>query len=330
MNIRFRNTILFIIVSLLFSCGNSVINNPNHFIGECNIVGFHGKYVNFLELCDSDTNIYYINLDSTYYSSNNGEIWTILENNYLTNISDIKINSTNPDVVYAFSYGLYKSSNAGSDWIGANPEVLEGYTLRCFTIDKSNPNIIYAGSSAYGLKGTIYKSSNGGKTWNIGRSVSSVIKLKVNPIFSRIVYAGMAGDGVVYYSKDGGFTWGSSRIDSTYHGQIIDICCDYLDKSKVYVTAMGVYRSQNYGRSWENISIGLPNGIFVSNILSTTNGRLFACAGGGLYEYYQEDNRWYSIEVEVDDVFINDIDFHELSKVLYLSTNLGLYSLKLS
>lgn len=82
--------------------------------------------------------------------------------------------------------------------------------------DPSNPNIIYAGSSAIG----VYRTDNGGATWtnaNRGLPLQPTRSLFVDPKNTKGLFAGTAGGGV-FFSIDSGATWqpinsGLSNLD---------------------------------------------------------------------------------------------------------------------
>ena len=72
-------------------------------------------------------------------------------------------------------------------------------------IDPSNPSTLYAGTDYAG----VFKSTNGGGTWNpinSGLSDGYVNALAIDPGNSNIVYAGTLLGGV-FKSTNGGDTW---------------------------------------------------------------------------------------------------------------------------
>ena len=84
------------------------------------------------------------------------------------------------------------------EWKSIGPE---GGNIRVLAIDPSNSNIIYAGTN-----GGVFKSTNGGGTWNAvnsGLTNTSVSTLAIDPSNSNIIYAGTGGGGVFKSSIEG-------------------------------------------------------------------------------------------------------------------------------
>jgi photosystem II stability/assembly factor-like uncharacterized protein len=132
-------------------------------------------------------------------------------------ITAIAVDPTNPQVVYAgtFGAGVYKSTDGGHIWTSTSIGLtnLEIYSL---AIDPSHPSIIYAGT----YKSQVFKSSDGGNSWswsgNQMQPEAIVYSLAVDPKVSANVYAATRGisggvngpwKGVIYKSTDSGNSW---------------------------------------------------------------------------------------------------------------------------
>lgn len=107
---------------------------------------------------------------------------------------------------------------------------------------------------------TLFKSLNGGTTWEKYRPVSQNsygYKVACVPGNSNIVYLGgrKGYDPVVYKTQDGGKNWksvGANKFANDY--DIRDIAIDPKSTNTVYVgTGRGLYRSKNSGDTWEKI-----------------------------------------------------------------------------
>ena len=151
-------------------------------------------------------------------------------------IGRIVVHPTNPDIVYAAALGhtygpqqdrgVYKTSDGGKSW----KQVLfvdDGTGAADIAIDSKNPNIFYAGMwsihiNTWGLNsggpgGGVYKSSDGGDTWQPmtenglpGGTGRQVGKTAVAVSYSNpsIVYALFEIDSPeLYRSDDSGATW---------------------------------------------------------------------------------------------------------------------------
>ncbi len=86
------------------------------------------------------------------------------------------------------------------EWLGPI-----GGSIINIVADRRNPSVLYAGSSG----GGVYKSTNGGETWNNssqGMGSVSIYSLAIDPENSAIIYAGSYKKGV-YRSTDAGASW---------------------------------------------------------------------------------------------------------------------------
>jgi len=122
--------------------------------------------------------------DGIYKSSNAGKSWERKGLEKTGRIGRVVVHPTNPDIVYAAALGhtygpqkergVYRTKDGGDTW----EQVLfvgEGTGAADLTIDPQNPNVLYAAMwsihiNTWGLRsggpgGGIYKSTDGGDTW---------------------------------------------------------------------------------------------------------------------------------------------------------------------
>jgi photosystem II stability/assembly factor-like uncharacterized protein len=130
------------------------------------------------------------------------------------NISELAVHPQDANTVYVSipEAGLLKTSDGGQNWaaIGAG---LPTIPILSLAIDPSNPQNLYAGvgtsESATG-GGGIYKSTDGGQTWqqtSAGMPAEALIlAIAIDPTNSKVIYAGDNASGV-YSSLNGGETW---------------------------------------------------------------------------------------------------------------------------
>jgi photosystem II stability/assembly factor-like uncharacterized protein len=111
-----------------------------------------------------------------FYSSDGGSTWTTL--NSTIDAAQLKMHPTDPTIFYLAGAqgGIYKSTDSGSTWVKKNSGLdlsttdVQHYFISV-AIAPSNAGILYAGSTAEGVKsdagyrGNVYKSTDSGASW---------------------------------------------------------------------------------------------------------------------------------------------------------------------
>src|SRR6266849_7519246 len=95
-----------------------------------------------------------------------------------------------------------------NEWTSGGPE---GGSIRVLVVDPQTPTTLYAGTP-----GGVFKSANGGESWNpvnTGLSSSSVRALAIDPLTPATLYAGTSGG--VFRSANGGGSWTAVNMGLT-------------------------------------------------------------------------------------------------------------------
>lgn len=131
-------------------------------------------------------------------------------------------------------------------------------------VDSMNSQVIYAGAPSGGL----WKSINGGQTWNTTFDTMphlGVSSIAIHPDSSHIVYVGTGDRDAfdskctgIYKSIDGGNTWTPSGMNTVNAWNSINkILFNPLNPTTMFVaTSYGVYRSYNSGQTWATVYSG--------------------------------------------------------------------------
>ncbi len=204
-----------------------------------------------------------------YKSVDGGKTWertlNISEN---TGVSEIAIDPTNPDVLYAAAHQRRRH-----EWtyIGGGPE------------------------------SALYKSTDGGATW---REVKSGlpsgdmgrIGLAVSASDANYVYAiveGRYGKGGVYRSVNKGESWSKQSDFSTSGNYYQEIFCDPIDKNKVFAMDTYMHHSEDGGKTFK--PTGEKNKHVDNHCIwidpKNTNHWIAGC-DGGVYETYTHAKEW--------------------------------------
>lgn len=237
-------------------------------------------------------------------TTNNGTIWSPVFDSYgAYSIGCVEIDPTNPFVVWAgtgennhqrqlgYGDGVYKSEDGGGSW--KNMGLKDSRQIGGIAIDPRNSEVVYiaAEGSIWGPGGErgLYKTTDGGKTWNKvldiseNTGVNNVVMDLRNPDIlyatseqrRRHVYTKIGGgpESAVYKSKDAGKTW-DKIMKGLPSGDIggMDIAVSPVNPDVIYLImeaageGSGSYRSGNRGASWEKMSSHSSQGQYFNTI----------------------------------------------------------------
>jgi photosystem II stability/assembly factor-like uncharacterized protein len=222
-------------------------------------------------------------------STDAGQTWTRVNNSSLPQpgaIGALAVDPNNPNRVYAALYrsldatnansfpfgGFYLSTDGGVNWTNT----LVGLP-RDVIVSPANPQTIYVamrglGASGNGGTGGVFRSTDGGNTWNIiytsafppaftsgGLRDIRVAVSAANP--QKIyVYSGNSASPVairVDVSTDGGNNWtnlGAPGLDSGQFGYNTYLYADPANADTVYVGTRDVFKSTDAGVTWTNLT----------------------------------------------------------------------------
>ena len=226
--------------------------------------------------------------DGVWRTSDGGKTWVSLGLADTRQISRVRVNPTNPDVIYVGALGhvfgpnaergVYKTTDGGKTW----RKILyrnDSTGITDLVLDPNNPEIIYAAFwqawrtpwqlVSGGAGSGIFKSTDGGEHWSeltrnpgLPQGVLGNIGLAVSPGNSNKVWAIVEADsGGVFRSSDGGLTWTRANSDrrlrqrAWYYTRIF---ADPKNDKSIYVLNTGMYRSTDDGKTFRPIQV--PHG----------------------------------------------------------------------
>jgi xyloglucan-specific exo-beta-1,4-glucanase len=234
-----------------------------------------------------------------YRTTDAGETWTSTGLN-TGRITSVDINPDTTSTIYATTgRSLFRSTDSGDKWTSIYTNTLENNTLFNVVVDFFDTQRIYLTDNV----GSIYKSYDGGDSWQIIKSLSkSVSILKMSPIDSRKIYAAV-NQGGLQYSSDGGITWVSlaEGLKPFKSGDIINaIAFDPSHSDTVYMgTNYGLLKSTDNGTSWKEIATLIkPNTqpIRTVTIDSSNSQRLYISTDTIIYRSEDGGQTWKTLK----------------------------------
>jgi photosystem II stability/assembly factor-like uncharacterized protein len=250
-------------------------------------------------------------------------------------VNCIAIHPQNSQIIYtgSASGGVFRSVDGGQTYTSVFDD-FNYLAVSDITFDPKNPNIMYVGTgdqniSAFPFIGNgVYKSTDGGNTWNYSGLGSSYIvsDICVHPKCPDTIYAATMGLPFVrdnnrglYKSTDGGQSWTQVLFLSNQAG-IIELVMDPVCPDTLYAAgwdrirsntesvasgpAAKIYKTVNGGQTWTTLGGGLPTadmsriGLWMSG---SNHNTLFASYVSpslelqGIYKTSDGGNNWTTI-----------------------------------
>lgn len=185
--------------------------------------------------------------------------------------------------VYYGCQVIFRTTNAGQSWSVISPD-----------LSTRDPSRIV---SSGGLVGD-----------NLGQFAGEVVfAIAPSPVRKGLIWAG-TNDGKVWYTPDGGTNWVdvSANVGMPAWGTVRKIEPSPFDAATAYIAVdyhmmdnrdPFIYRTSDYGRSWQRISDGLPHGEPLDYVMAVTEnpnrrGMLFAGTGNGFFYSLNDGATW--------------------------------------
>lgn len=191
--------------------------------------------------------------------------------------------------------GIWKTTNGGANWINKTPD-LPNLATTVLASSPADPKIIYAGTgegffnSDFITGDGIFKSTDGGETWNQLGSTAGNVQLQnineiiVDPDDPNILLVCSNGfppfKSGILKSTDGGGTWTNVHSASS---RVQDLVFSPDDFNIQYATVngAGIMKSIDAGNSWQNSSSGFTSQGRIELAISPVNpARIFAATQG--------------------------------------------------
>jgi choice-of-anchor A domain-containing protein/uncharacterized repeat protein (TIGR01451 family) len=161
----------------------------------------------------------------------------------------------------------------------------------------SNDDIIW--TMKYDMSGTliagtwggkVYSSVNGGANWtriNEGMNVGYIWGIAIDSLSNDYYIATSEG---VFVSKDHS-TWISLNLNDDVRA----ITFDRNNNLYAGTWGNGIYKSTDFGATWNQINNGLTNLAIHALIVNTANNLFVGTFGGGIYKSIDNGNNWFSL-----------------------------------
>jgi photosystem II stability/assembly factor-like uncharacterized protein len=202
----------------------------------------------------------------------------------------------NPNVLYAASQHLFKTSNGGQSWQQISPDLTR-----------------HVDSTMTASGGPITKDQTGVETY------ATIFTVAPSYHDSNTIWTG-SDDGLVYITRDGGKTWTNvTPKDAPYLVRINMIEASPPTAGKAYVAGIRnlvdndkhpyVWKTTDYGATWTKIAAGIPDNDFVRTVREdpTRPGLLYAAAEHTVYVSWDDGEHWQPLSQNLPDTQVADL-----------------------
>ena len=279
-----------------------------------------------------------------YKSTDAGQTWQDIGLNNTAYIGRVLVDYSNSQQIFVaacghlFSYdsdrGVYRSTNGGQTWQKVLYQT-DSTAAIDLVQDPVNPLVLYAAMwertrgldyrNSFGSTSGIWKSTDGGTNWSrlttglptgntVGRIGLTICKTNANVLYASIDMPN--NDVRVYKTINAGQTWTRTN-DGALNGMFSNfgwyfgqIRVNPQDANQVFVMGVSLFRSNNGGSSWTDLS---QTNIHVDHhamFFDETGNRIVEGNDGGLYVTTTSGNSWDKINnLAITQFYDIDIDY---------------------
>ena len=231
-------------------------------------LGLFGGQINDIAIDPSNPNRMFAATykgDGLFLTKNGGTSWQAVEMNYGTEFEGtfknhvvyaVNLAPKDSNVIWvAHNYWIAKSMDGGETWtnITINSNNYELRILSSLAIDPSDPQTVYvgtSGSSGAHEKGAIFKTKDGGQTWEqLNQGVDfdfTVVDMDIDPQNNNTIWAvtnsngaGGVWGGTLYRSGNGGKNWEEIYSLTSYEGVYYAVAVKPDDSKTVFTASEG-------------------------------------------------------------------------------------------
>jgi photosystem II stability/assembly factor-like uncharacterized protein len=169
------------------------------------------------------------------------------------------------------------------------------------------------------------KQGNGGGPLTneaVGAENYGTISYMIESAHEKGVFWTGSDDGLVHITKNGGESWENVTPKGLKECLINAIDISPHDPATAYIATTrykfndhtpSIYKTTDYGKSWQNISTGIPYGAFTRVVREDQDRKdlLYAGTETGLYISWDGGNKWESFQLNLPITPINDLKVHK-------------------
>lgn len=256
----------------------------------------------------------------------------------------IEIDNRNPNIVYTgYQFGNYYRLNLDTEeqtyiqpkhQLGESPYRFNWQTP--IQLSSHNQDILYLGGNKLMRsldQGNTWEAisddlTKGGKKGNV--AYGTLTSISESPFQFGLIYAG-SDDGLLHITKNGGASWQNISTSFPKDLWVSRVIASSHKKERVYATLNGyrwddfsvyIYRSDDYGQTWKNISSNVPmSPVNVIKEDPVNQNILYLGTDNGAYVSFNKGETWQAFSKGLPAVAVHDLVIHEDTNDLLLATH---------
>ena len=256
----------------------------------------------------------------------------------------IEIDNRNPNIVYTgYQFGNYYRLNLETEdqtyiqpkhQLGESPYRFNWQTP--IQLSSHNQDILYLGGNKLMRsldQGNTWEAisddlTKGGKKGNV--AYGTLTSISESPFQFGLIYAG-SDDGLLHITKNGGASWQNISTSFPKDLWVSRVIASSHKKERVYATLNGyrwddfsvyIYRSDDYGQTWKNISSNVPmSPVNVIKEDPVNQNILYLGTDNGAYVSFNKGETWQAFSKGLPAVAVHDLVIHEDTNDLLLATH---------
>ncbi|MFL2609420.1 MAG: glycosyl hydrolase, partial [Flavobacteriaceae bacterium] len=228
----------------------------------------------------------------------------------------ILVSPHDSETIFFGSQRVWVSNNRGDEWKAISADL---------TLDQERFELPIMGKvQSWDNPWDVYAMS----TYN------TITSLSQSPVDENIIYAG-TDDGIIQYTRDFGQNWTKvdvEKLPGVPKGSFVnDIKADLFDPNTVYVLLDNhkfgdykpyVYKSNDGGKNWKNITEGIPDGFLCWRLVQdhVDKNLMFLGTEYGIYISVNGGNKWVKFSSGLPTISIRDLAIQKRENDLIAAT----------
>jgi photosystem II stability/assembly factor-like uncharacterized protein len=225
---------------------------------------------------------------------------------------------------------------------GATPGQFRHAWTQPLVFSQADPHVLYYANQF------LYKTTNGGESWtqisqdltredpgappNLNEAAAGdapadkrrgvIYSIAPSPLRASMIWIG-TDDGLIQLTKDDGKTWQNVTPPAiTSWSKVVMIEASHFDVNEAYAAVERhqltdyephIYRTRDSGKTWTEITKGLPAGVYVQTVKEDPDrrGLLFTGTERAVFVSFDDGDHWQSLQQNLPPASMRDLAIHD-------------------